>query len=67
MQKSPATKKTIALGVTGQVIWYNIHKVYGFIHCSNQQNDIFFHQSAIIEKKTSKSMTYGNVVNFDIV
>ena len=35
-QKSPASKITIALGVTGQVSWYNIHKGYGFIHCDNR-------------------------------
>ena len=40
-EKRQVTKKTIAIGVTGQVVWFNVCKGYGFTHRDDQNSNIF--------------------------
>ncbi|KAI6226173.1 Y-box factor-like protein [Aphelenchoides fujianensis] len=66
-QRVKAVKKT---GVTGVVKWFNVVNRYGFISRSDQNEDIFVHQSAIAKydsKKAVASLGDGEEVVFDVV
>lgn len=66
-QRVKAVKKT---GVTGVVKWFNVVNRYGFISRSDQNEDIFVHQSAIAKYDTKKavaSLGDGEEVVFDVV
>ena len=69
-EKAQVTKKTIAIRVTGQVVWFNIRKGYGFIQRDDRNSDIFVHYTAIIKNnpnKFLKSLVQGEKAQFDIV
>ena len=60
----------IAHRVTGTVKWFNDKHRYGFIIRDDTKEDIFFHQTAIFNKKpekTFKSPVRGKIVEFDVV
>ena len=50
---------------SGKVKWFNNEKGYGFIEYSNTE-DIFVHYSAI-RIEGYKSLSEGDVVNFDLI
>jgi len=69
-QEAPVTREIIASGVTGRVKWFNVRNGYGFIHCDDQDTDVFVHQTAIIKnnpKKFLRSLADGERVQFDVV
>lgn len=51
--------------MSGQVKWFNNEKGYGFIDYPNGE-DIFVHYSAI-KQDGYKSLSEGQVVNFDLI
>lgn len=51
--------------LTGNVKWFNNEKGYGFIDYPNGE-DIFVHYSAI-KQDGYKSLSEGQVVNFDLI
>ena len=44
----------MAHGVTDRVVWYNVNKGYGFIHCDQNEKDIFIHNSDIAKNNQNK-------------
>ena len=68
--KPRALRKTMAHRVNGRVLWFNVNKGYGFIHCDRYGNDIFVHNSNIFKNNPNKliiPLAQGEVVQFDIV
>lgn len=51
--------------MSGNVKWFNNEKGYGFIEYTNNE-DIFVHYSAI-RHEGYKTLTEGQVVNFDLI
>lgn len=51
--------------MSGNVKWFNNEKGYGFIEHTNNE-DIFVHYSAI-RHEGYKTLTEGQVVNFDLI
>ena len=49
------------------MVWFSVRKGYGFIHCGDQDTDLFVHQDAIPKNKFVRSAAQGEVVQFDIV
>ena len=63
-------KKKGLFEVTGQKLWFNVHKGFGFIHRDNRNSDIFVQYTAIVKNnpnKLSRSLAQGEKVLFDIV
>lgn len=51
----------------GRVKWFNNEKGYGFIECSELENqDIFVHYSAI-EREGYKTLKEGDIVEFSLI
>ena len=68
--KHYASRKIISYGVTCRVVWYNVHKDYGFIHRDDKDSDIFVHHTNITKNNPNKllrSLSQGKVVQFDVV
>ena len=68
--KLKAPRKIITYGVTGRVVWFNVKKGYGFIHCDNKDSDVFVHHTEITKNNPNKflrSLAQGEAVEFDVV
>jgi len=52
--------------IKGTVRWFSSEKGYGFIESENEEEDIFFHFSEIIEMPGFRSLTENDEVEFEI-
>lgn len=50
----------------GKVKWFNNEKGYGFIRQDNEEEDIFVHYSAIVQKGY-KTLDEGQAVEFELI
>jgi cold shock CspA family protein len=60
----------VATKVTGTVHWFNIKSGYGFITRNDTKEDLFVHQTAIVQnnpKKAIRYLGYGELVEFDVI
>ena len=69
-EKAQLTIKTIAVGVAGQLVWFNVRKGYGFIHRDDRNSYIFVRYTAIIKTNPNKFLRFlaqGEKVYFNTV
>ncbi|CAJ0927789.1 unnamed protein product, partial [Mesorhabditis belari] len=63
--------KMVAEKVNGTIKWYSVLSHYGFIGIDGQDEDVFVHQSSILESRTNRlalrTLDNGERVQFDIV
>lgn len=68
--RKTAAKHVIATKVTGTVKWFNVKCGYGFINRNDTKEDVFVHQTAVVNnnpKKAVRSVGDGEIVQFDVV
>jgi CspA family cold shock protein len=51
---------------TGKCKWYNVKKGYGFIVKDNDQKDIFFHFSAVLDRKEKGDLKEEEEVEYEV-
>ena len=70
-EEKQAKKKVLETEVTGKVKWYSVRGKYGFIARTDEKNDVFVHQTAILKSPMNRfflrTLADGEDVVFNVV